>query len=216
MTKMIDISRALSPTLAPWPGDVPFALKANAQIAEDAAVNLGSISMSLHNGTHADATFHFEANGETMEQMPLEPYVGAAVVVDLVAQLRGARREIDVTDLMPHAAAIETTRRLLLKTNCWPDSAVFPDWIPVLATDVPAWLAQRNLLLLGLDIPSVDSLDSKDMRNHHALGAAGIAIVESLDLTSASAGVYELSALPVKICGGDGAPVRAVLWRTAE
>lgn len=213
MMEVIDISRPLSATLAAWPGDTPFTLKLNARIAEGATVNLGAISMSLHNGTHADATFHFESDGVTMERMPLEPYLGAAVVVDLVAQLRDTRREITVEDLAPHEAAIRTTRRLLLKTNYWPDSSSFPEWIPVLSADVPSWLAASKLLLLGLDVPSVDSIHSKELRNHHSLGAAGIAIVESLDLTSASAGVYQLSALPVNICGGDGAPVRAVLWR---
>ncbi|MBA3607658.1 MAG: arylformamidase, partial [Chthoniobacterales bacterium] len=51
------------------------------------------------------------------------------------------------------------------------------------------------------------------LRNHHALAAADIAIVEGLDLSAVEAGVYWLAALPLKIIGGDGAPVRAVLWR---
>ncbi|MFL6528598.1 MAG: arylformamidase, partial [Chthoniobacterales bacterium] len=54
---------------------------------------------------------------------------------------------------------------------------------------------------------------SKDLPNHHALGAAGIGIVESLDLSRVSAGVYQLIALPLKIAGADGSPVRAFLWR---
>ena len=214
--EIIDISRPLSAELAPWPGDTPFQFKLNARIADGAVVNLGGIAMSLHNGTHADATFHFERDGATMERMPLEPYLGPAVVVDLAAELRGVRREITIEDLAPHEAAISTTRRLLLKTGYWPDSSSFPTWIPVLAADVPSWLGDKKLLLLGLDIPSVDSIDSKELRNHHALGSAQIAIVESLDLTSAAAGVYQLSALPVNIWGGDGAPVRAVLWRETE
>ena len=83
----------------------------------------------------------------------------------------------------------------------------------MLASDVPPWLGSKHVVLLGLDVPSVDAIEAKQLRNHHALAAAGIAIVESLDLTSANAGIYQLAALPVKIAGGDGAPVRAVLWR---
>jgi arylformamidase len=71
----------------------------------------------------------------------------------------------------------------------------------------------RGVTLLGLDLPSVDALDSKELRNHHALAAADIAIVEGLDLGAVEAGVYLLAALPLKIIGGDGAPVRAILWR---
>ncbi len=71
------------------------------------------------------------------------------------------------------------------------------------------------MILLGLDVPSVDQIDSKDLPIHHALGSLGIMILESVDLTRVEPGVYELIALPLKIAGGDGSPVRAIL-REAE
>jgi arylformamidase len=74
-------------------------------------------------------------------------------------------------------------------------------------------LEERGVKLLGFDVPSVDEITSKDLRNHHAIGAAGISIVESLDLSAVEAGRYNFIALPLKIAGGDGSPVRAVLWR---
>ena len=67
--------------------------------------------------------------------------------------------------------------------------------------------------LLGLDLPSVDPIEAKKLTNHYALAAARIAIVESLDLSEVEAGIYHLSALPLKIAGGDAGPVRAILWR---
>jgi arylformamidase len=67
------------------------------------------------------------------------------------------------------------------------------------------------VLLVGVDVPSVDALDSKDLPIHHALAKAGIQILESLMLERVAAGEYELIALPVKLVGSDGAPVRAVL-----
>ena len=100
-----------------------------------------------------------------------------------------------------------------MKTNVWSDSTVFSAQIPTIAADVPAWLQARGVKLLGFDVPSVDAITSKDLRNHHALGAAGISILESLDLSAVAAGRYQLAALPLKIAGGDGSPVRAVLWR---
>jgi arylformamidase len=51
------------------------------------------------------------------------------------------------------------------------------------------------------------------LQNHHALAHAGIAIIESLDLSAVAHGIYNLAALPLKIAGADGAPVRAALWR---
>jgi arylformamidase len=72
-------------------------------------------------------------------------------------------------------------------------------------------LRDRGVILLGLDVPSVDRIDSKDLPIHHALGSHGIAILESVDLTRVEPGVYELIALPLKVVGADGSPVRAVL-----
>ena len=82
--------------------------------------------------------------------------------------------------------------------------------------DVAAWLQEKGVRLLGLDLPSVDLIDAKVLQNHHALGRAGIWIVESLDLSEVAAGLYDFAAFPLKISGGDGAPVRAVLWRDAK
>ena len=93
------------------------------------------------------------------------------------------------------------------------DSAVFPLWIPVIASDVAEWLQTKGVQLLGLDLPSVDSIDAKVLANHHALARAGIWIIESLDLSAVSPGLYNFAAFPLKIAGGDGAPVRAILWR---
>ena len=62
-------------------------------------------------------------------------------------------------------------------------------------------------------MPSVDPIDAKVLVNHHALTAAKVAIVESLDLSEVEAGLYNFAALPLRIVGGDAAPVRAILWR---
>ena len=76
---------------------------------------------------------------------------------------------------------------------------------------MPAWLGEHGVRLLGLDVPSVDAIDSRDLPTHHALAAAGVHILESLDLAAVPTGVYELIALPLRIAGGDAAPVRAIL-----
>jgi arylformamidase len=217
--EIIDISRALSDEIAPWPGDTPFHFALKWKMAEGATVNVGAINMGVHNGTHADATLHFDESGDPIERMPLEAYVGDAIVVDLTKLFARAGDELDrgrqigVADLQVFSAPLEQAPRLLLKTGVWKDSNIFPDWIPVLAPEVPEWLRERKVKLLGLDLPSVDPIEAKKLTNHHALAAAGVAIVESLDLSEVDAGIYHLSALPLKIAGGDAGPVRAILWR---
>jgi arylformamidase len=88
--KIWDISRTLADDLAPWPGDTPFHFKLTRQIPAGDVVNLGAISTSVHNGTHADSRFHFEATGETIERAPLDIYLGPAMVVDLADQRSAA------------------------------------------------------------------------------------------------------------------------------
>ena len=213
--KIWDISRTLSKDLAEWPGDEPCRFRLTREKAKGESVNLGALSMSVHNGTHADARFHFDTHGESIEKAPLETYLGRATVVDLLQGFLDSKGKhlITIEDLRPFAEAIAATSRLLVKTGRWSDSAVFPDKIPVIAADVPAWLQKNGVKLLGLDLPSVDEIDSKSLQNHHALAHAGIAIVESLDLSDVATGIYQFAALPLKIAGGDGGPVRAVLWR---
>ncbi|MBA3273436.1 MAG: cyclase family protein [Chthoniobacterales bacterium] len=214
MMEIFDISRVLSHDLAQWPGDVGFQYKLNGRIPEGSSVNVGMISMSLHNGSHADARYHFEDDGWTIEQAQLATYIGPAVVVDLSHKYTGASvPQITIDDLAGHNEELRTAPRLLLKTNVWRDSTKFPNEIPVVAPDVPGWLQERGVKLLGLDVPSVDEITSKDLRNHHAIAAAGISIIESLDLSGVSAGRYQFVALPLKIAGGDGSPFRAILWR---
>jgi len=210
-----DISRTLSNELAEWPGDEPFHFRLTKTIAEGQSVNLGAIKMSVHNGTHADARSHFDTKGESIEKAPLEIYLGRAVVVDLTEAFSQSKEKhlITIEDFQPHSEEIAETSRVLVKTGRWSNSAVFPSQIPVIAADVPAWLQKNGVELLGLDLPSVDEIDSKSLQNHHALAGACVAIVESLDLSGAGPGIYNFAALPLKIAGGDGAPMRAVLWR---
>jgi arylformamidase len=217
--EIFDISRSLSSDLAPWPGDTPFHFELKWKMAEGATVNVGAINMGVHNGTHADATFHFDEGGDPIDRMPLDAYVGSAVVADLTELFGRAgdeldrTRQIEIADLESFSESLEQTPRLLLKTGVWKDPKVFPDWIPMVAPDVPVWLRERKVKLLGLDLPSVDPIEAKKLTNHYALAAARIAIVESLDLSEIEAGIYHFAALPLKIAGGDAGPVRAILWR---
>src|SRR5213079_3324037 len=125
--KIWDISRTLSDDLAEWPGDEPFHFRLTKTMAEGQSINLGAIGMSVHNGTHADAQFHFDTNGESIEKAPLEIYLGRAAVVDLTEAFLDSKEKhlITIEDLRPSAEAIAATSRLLVKTGRWSNSAVF-------------------------------------------------------------------------------------------
>jgi arylformamidase len=205
--RLIDISRALRTGGAHWPGDTPTRFQLISRLAANESCNVGQLSLSVHNGTHADAPFHFDDQAATIDALPLDAFIGPARVID--ARGQASLSESLFTEF--NAETMRTTPRILLRTDAWLDPAVFPARWPSIAPTLPAWLASHGVRLLGLDVPSVDPLESRDLPIHHALGRAGILILESLDLTDAAPGAYELIALPLKIHGADGAPVRAVL-----
>ena len=81
----------------------------------------------------------------------------------------------------------------------------------MLAPGVATYLKSQGVVLIGVDVPSVDLLDSKDLPIHHEIGGCGICILESLNLRDVQPGRYELIALPLPLVGGDGSPVCAIL-----
>jgi arylformamidase len=199
-----DITIPMQDSLACWPGDTPFRFTWTWRKANGATVNVGQFQLSAHTGTHTDAPFHFDDAGATADALDLHPFIGPAQVISLTDRKLIRREDIEPFD-------VTSTPRLLIRTNAWTDHTQFPTSIPVMDEDVPAWLNQQGVILVGVDVPSVDHLDSKALPNHHALGALGITILEGLNLSEVPAGRYELLALPLKLVGADGAPVRAIL-----
>ncbi len=198
---LLDISRPLSPQTAPWPGDTPTSLTRLLTLAAGGSVNLSTLTASVHNATHADAPLHYDDAGPAIERLDPAIYVGPCRLLDV----RG--RDPITPDLLPEILP----QRVLFRTDAWRDSAAFPADFPTLARETPAALKQRGVNLIGVDVPSVDKPDSKTLPIHLALRDAGILIIESLDLSRAAPGDYELIALPILIPGSDGAFVRAVL-----
>lgn len=203
---LYDLSPPLGPALAVWPGDRPVRLEHGLRRTAGDSVNLASVEMSLHAGSHADAPLHFRDDGAGADRLELHPYLGPALVADVTGWDPIPLEALEKLDL----ALIP---RLLLRTGGWPDTTRFPDRIPHLTDAAARWLGEQRLLLLGVDVPSVDALDSTELPVHRILDQAGIRILESLHLHGVPEGVYELIALPLPFVGGDGSPVRAVLRR---
>jgi arylformamidase len=201
---LYDVSRPLAATTACWPGDTATAFGLGWRIRDGASVNVGTLTASVHAATHCDAPFHYDDAGPTVDRLPLTSFLGPAWLVDVAGCPGRWRERLEGLDL---AAA----PRVLFRTGGWPGSGVFPESVPVMEPELPGWLGGRGVVLVGVDLPSVDALDSKALANHHALGRHGIAIVEGLWLAGVPEGRYELIALPLKIAGADGSPVRAVL-----
>jgi arylformamidase len=206
MGTIIDISRTLAPDTAVWPGDTPFSLRKIMEIKQGHAVNLTTLTVSAHTGSHADAPYHFDDDGLTVEAVDLAPYWGPAQVVT-VDKASGPLTPSDFS-----AYDLARAARLLVRTPAaqYPVPQ-FPPAFPHPSRELADLLGLLGILLYGTDAPSMDDVDSKSLPGHHAMLRNGIAIIEGLDLTQAPDGCYELAALPLKIVGGDGSPIRAVL-----
>ncbi|HEY5550620.1 MAG TPA: cyclase family protein [Opitutaceae bacterium] len=201
---LIDISRPIYSGMPVWPGDTDARFDVVARIAEGAVVNIGALRISIHTGTHVDAPWHYADAGATIDRVEPGAYVGSARVIDARGRASLSRGLFEGIDLGP-------TPRVLFRTDAWTDPLVFPrDW-PVMEDGLPDWLASQGVRLVGFDVPSVDNLESKTLPVHLACFRANLLILESTDLREADPGVYELIALPLKVRGGDGSPVRAVL-----
>jgi arylformamidase len=104
-----------------------------------------------------------------------------------------------------------TAPRVLLATGTYPDPEHWNDDFAALSPRLVEALHQRGVRLIGIDTPSVDPKDSKDLPSHHALLTHDMANLEGLVLSEVPEGIYELIALPLRLEGFDGSPVRAVL-----
>ncbi len=208
---LIDISISVSPSTAEWPGDTPFSCGWTWDMSKGSSVNVSTITMSPHVGTHADAPVHVRAGADGAELLPLDAFYGAAVVID-VSDLNGA---LSFDQIMDRVALVregsEVPSRLLLKTGRTIAAGKFPETWPALSPDCAKLLANRGVVLLGVDCPSVDDRESKTLDVHHALFDNGAYVLENLDLREAQAGQYNLIALPLRLEQLDAAPVRAVL-----
>lgn len=202
--KLFDITHPLHESTCHWPGDEPFRQAFTLRRSQGYAVNLSSLSLSPHNGTHADAPFHYNDRGAGMADIPPERYIGPARVVALEG-----RRMIRVADLEP--LDLTGVERLLVRTGSCPDYTRFNPDFTAFAPEAITYLAGKGIRLIGTDAHSMDPMESHALPAHHACGENDILILENLNLEAIAPGDYELIALPLKLVGLDGSPVRAVL-----
>lgn len=200
----IDISQPLQNNHAEWPGDTPFNYEVAFKKEDTGSVNIGKLMTSTHMGTHIDAPFHFENDGEQVHELPVDLYIGRARVIDLSGVSQVGYAELAEIDF-------GGAERILLKTGRREDLTVFPANFTTIGADLAPLLKERGVRLIGIDTPSVDAETSKSLDAHHALYQHHVMILENIVLDHVEAGDYELIALPLRIVGADGSPVRAVI-----
>ncbi|MSR18897.1 MAG: hypothetical protein EXS00_07005 [Phycisphaerales bacterium] len=205
---LIDISPMVSSTLAVFPGDTAFSREVLMDMMKGDAITLSTIRSTVHLGAHADAPSHYLRDGRTIEQQPLDLYVGPCEVMRVTV---GAKTErlVGVADL----PAVPTQPRVLLVTGSHGDPDCWSGDFAGLDPDLVDYLHAQGVRLVGIDTPSVDRADSKTLSAHARFAANDMAIMEGLVLSGVADGLYELIAPPLRIAGADASPVRALLRR---
>lgn len=202
--RILDISPALTPDLAVWPGDVPFAREIACAIADGANIDLSSVRTTVHVGAHTDAPSHYAAGGASIADRPLDRYVGSCQVIRVHVD-RGARIRPDDVQVTIDAP------RVLFRTGTFPDPNRWNGDFASLSPELVESLADQGVLLVGIDTPSIDPADDKALASHAAVFRRDLAILEGIVLDDVEDGMYTLIALPLRIPGADASPVRAVL-----
>lgn len=203
--RLIDITPVIDESIAVWPGDTPYARTVNLDMAGGGNLTLSDVRTTVHVGAHADAPSHYSASGEDIATRGLHYYLGSCVVLH-VENARG--RRISPKDL--EGKRIDATR-VLLRTETFPDPRAWNDDFASLSPELVDWLHAMGVITIGIDTPSVDPFDDKELEAHQALLRHDMANLEGLVLTGVPEGQYELIALPLRLAGADGSPVRAVL-----
>jgi arylformamidase len=195
----VDISRPLTSATPVWPGDQPFRLDRH----EHGGTVVSSLTTTCHVGTHVDAPMHLDSLAGGVESIELDRLIGPAEVVSVSDSI--------VTPESLPSGWSPAVPRLLLRTGSHPVGAPIGPGFAAVAARLVHWLADRGVVLLAIDTPSVDPFDSVDLAAHRALVDRGMTWIEGVRLEHVAPGRYQLVALPLALVGADAAPVRAAL-----
>ena len=230
---VVDLSHTYDETTVFWPTADAFRLErvSDGMTPQGYYYASNNFFTSEHGGTHLDAPVHFSRSGQPVQGIPIERFLGPAIVVDVTAKA-GQDRDYQVTvdDLLAaekEQGQIPPDSILLMRTGQsqrWPDAAMYlgtaargADAVkdlhfPGLHPDAAKWIAaNRPVKAVGIDTASIDSGQSTLFETHRTLFERNIPAFENLTSLERLPlrGAY-LVALPMKIGGGSGAPLRAI------
>ena len=200
-----DISLKLAGDTVRWVTAPPFELEERRRMSKGYSNNSSALNMSVHSGTHIDAPFHFVAEGLTINELPLDRFIGPALVFEVDAERYITKEHVESIQLDGATRVLFKTRNpeLLHQREYEPDFAAF-------SVEGDQSLVERGVELVGLDYLSIAHADEQ-VRVHRAFSDHGVVLLEGIDLSHVAPGRYELMCLPIPIGDSDGAPCRAVL-----
>lgn len=202
--KIWDITPVVTSDFPLWPGSEPLKRAIACDIAKGDVITSSSMSGTVHLGAHADAPSHYHKEGKTIDACSLEHYLGLCQVIH--PKVRGAEA---ITKKLVNGKILAP--RILFRTDTFDPTKPFQEDFAALDPDFFEFMAEHQVITIGIDTPSVDLFKAEKLPCHQLAFKHEIAILENLDLQNVPEGLYELIALPLKIKGFDASPVRAIL-----
>jgi len=194
-----------------FPGDTPYSRELAMTIEESGICDVSKLTMSSHSGTHVDAPCHMIQNAKTLEQYSVEDFILPARVVVI-------ENKESITPAELQKLPINRGDAILFKTDnsmsgrC--RNGVFSENYVYLSAEAADFCVARKVRLVGIDYASIDRFGDISHPAHSKLLGNGILILEGINLKEVPVGAYTLFCLPLKISGGDGSPVRAILLKS--
>jgi kynurenine formamidase len=231
--RIVDLSHPFDEHAIYWPTEPGFALE---KVAEGVTPTgyfyaANRFAAAEHGGTHIDAPYHFSATGPTVDAIPLERLIGSGALVDVSQQCAADRDYLvtieDFTNWESRNGSLPDGAVVLINTGFgaqWPDrerymgtaelgvDAVAKLHFPGLDPEAARWIAtERKIGAIGLDTPSIDHGPSKEFKAHVVLFEHDIPAIENVaNLSALPEKGFHVIALPMKIEGGSGGPLRII------
>ncbi|MDZ4855623.1 MAG: cyclase family protein [Nitrospirota bacterium] len=232
-SRLIDLTHAFGADTIVWPTEQEFRLVLQQAGAMPGWYYYASnrLEMAEHGGTHIDAPIHFSKGGQTLDQIPIGRLVGAGIRIDVTAQcVRDRDYLITIQDFERWESAhgpIPNRSIVLLHrgfARYWPSQQQYfgtemrgPEAVralhfPGLHPEAAAWLVrERQINAVGIDSASIDYGQSTTFATHVALLSRNVPVFENLsDLRNLPHREFDVIALPMKIAGGTGGPLRMI------
>lgn len=202
----IDLTHTLKNKITVYPGTSEPVFEPANTIEKDGFAEL-NMTMCTHTGTHIDAPCHILPNTRSLDDFPIDKFIGQGIALDCTAT-----SSITLDFLKTKEVEIRNSDFILFYTG-WQHKWNTPNYFdefPTLTIEAVEWLLQFNLKALGFDVISVDKMTDSKLPNHHLLLNQEVLIIENMmNLEQLVHQSFELNCIPLKIENSDGSPVRA-------
>lgn len=208
MSRIYDVSVPVRTGGLIYPGNPEIVIEPQQAISKGASANVSRITFGSHTGTHVDAAKHFFDDGQTIDKIPPEKFLGPAI---LIAFDEPDRVSVGAEDLKRRE--LKGQKRVLIRTRNSQrlNNPEFDTGYVFLAPDGAEYLVSIGVELVGVDYLSIEQFHSGHHKTHRTLLEKDVVIIEGLSLSEPVPGNYELVCLPLRLEGLDAAPARAVL-----